>query len=94
MKKLMLLLGAALLVTGASSFAGDRKMDPKMMDTNGDGMISRDEFMRHHEAMWDKMKKNSSGMVDVKDMQMMHKDMQRMHKDMQMMHKDTKEKTK
>lgn len=76
MKKLMMLLGAALLVTGAPSYAGDKMKDPKMMDTNGDGMISRDEFMRHHEAMWDKMKKNSSGMVDVKEMEDMHK----MHK--------------
>lgn len=43
----------------------------KMMDTNGDGMISRDEFMRHHEAMYDNMKKGSNGMVNVTDMQMM-----------------------
>lgn len=91
MKKLMMLLGAALLVSSAPSFAGgDKKMDPKMMDTNGDGMISRDEFMRHHEMMWDKMKKNSSGMVDVKEMQDMHKMMHKSHKDM----KDMKDKAK
>jgi len=81
MKKLMMLLGAALLVSSAPSFAGgDKKMDPKMMDTNGDGMISRDEFMRHHEMMWDKMKKNSSGMVDVKEMEDMHKMMHKKDK--------------
>ena len=43
----------------------------KTMDTNSDGMISRDEFMKHHEAMYDKMKKGSNGMVSVMDMQMM-----------------------
>ncbi len=43
----------------------------KMMDTNGDGMISRDEFMKHHEAMYGNMKKGSNGMVSVTDMQMM-----------------------
>lgn len=43
----------------------------KMMDTNGDGMISRDEFMKHHEAMYGSMKKGSNGMVSVMDMQMM-----------------------
>ncbi len=43
----------------------------KMMDANSDGMISRDEFMKHHEAMYDKMKKGSNGMVSVMDMQMM-----------------------
>ena len=42
----------------------------KMMDMNNDGMISRDEFMKHHEAMYDKMKKSSGGMVSVMDMQM------------------------
>jgi len=50
-------------------------MDMKMMDTNNDAMISRAEFMKHHEAMYDKMKKDSSGMVSVKDMQMMMHDM-------------------
>ena len=50
-------------------------MDMKMMDTNNDGMISKAEFMNHHEAMYDKMKKDSSGMVSVKDMQMMMHDM-------------------
>ena len=46
-------------------------MDMKMMDTNGDGMISKEEFMKHHEAMFDKMKKDSNGMVSIKDMHMM-----------------------
>ena len=50
-------------------------MDMKMMDTNNDAMISKDEFMKHHEAMYDKMKKGSNGMVSVKDMQMMMHDM-------------------
>jgi hypothetical protein len=47
-------------------------MDMKAMDTNHDGMISKKEFMKFHEDMWAKMKKNKSGMVDMKDMEMMH----------------------
>ncbi|WP_428414946.1 hypothetical protein [Methylibium sp.] len=43
----------------------------KMMDANGDGMVSKEEFMKHHEAAFDKMKKNSSGTVDMKDMEPM-----------------------
>ena len=50
-------------------------MDMKMMDTNNDGMISKEEFMKHHESMYDKMKKGSNGMVSTKDMQMMMDDM-------------------
>ena len=64
---------AAAIIAGASLpvFAMDNmKMDMKMMDTDGDGMISKDEFMKMHESMYDGMKKNSSGMVSVKDMQM------------------------
>ena len=38
------------------------------MDSNRDGMVSKDEFMKHHEAMFDRMKKGPNGMVSVKDM--------------------------
>jgi Ca2+-binding EF-hand superfamily protein len=57
------------------------KMDMKMMDSNGDGMISKDEFMKFHEMMFDKMKKNKSGMIDTHDMDAMHHNMQMMHMD-------------
>ena len=50
-------------------------MDMKKMDANGDGMISKEEFMKYHESMYDGMKKNKDGMVDMKDMQMMHEGM-------------------
>ena len=50
-------------------------MDMKAMDTNHDGMISKKEFMKFHEDMWAKMKKNKSGMVDMKDMEAMHESM-------------------
>ena len=57
-------------------------MDAKAMDSNSDGMISKDEFMKHHEMMWGKMKKNSAGTVDMKDMEAMHKEMAGKHKEM------------
>lgn len=50
----------------------------KMADTNGDGMISRAEFMKHHESMYDNMKKGSNGMVSVVDMQKMMGEMMMM----------------
>jgi hypothetical protein len=84
MKKLAMVLMCGLIGIGSSALANDdakmaMKMDFKMMDTNGDGMISKDEFMKFHEMMFDKMKKNSAGMVAMKDMEMMHHDMQMMH---------------
>ncbi|MDB5933807.1 MAG: EF-hand domain pair family protein [Massilia sp.] len=86
MNKIALLL--VLAFAGATSPAWamddkkmDMKMDMKSMDTNGDGMISKEEFMKFHETMFDTMKKNKSGMVDMKDMEAMHHDMQMMHMD-------------
>lgn len=80
------LLAAGLAISSVSVMAMDdsksmdmksmdmKMMDPKMMDKDGDGMISRAEFMNAHEMMFDRMK-NSQGMVSVKDMQMMKKHM-------------------
>ncbi len=39
----------------------------KIMDTNGDGVISKEEFMAHHEEMYSKMKQANGG-VSIKDM--------------------------
>ncbi|MEJ7808240.1 MAG: hypothetical protein WKG03_20260 [Telluria sp.] len=83
MKKVILFSAAILIAASAPAFAnhhvkGEGGM--KMMDANKDGMISKDEFMKHHEMMWDKMKKNSAGTVDMKDMEAMHKEMAAKHK--------------
>lgn len=52
---------------------GDREHHMMMqgMDANGDGKITKEEFMRHHEAMFDQMK-NQEGVIDMKDMKAMH----------------------
>jgi hypothetical protein len=75
MTKLLSFLAAAALLAASGSYAvadnefahGNMHFDPKAMDTNQDGMISQDEFMKAHEAMWDKMKKDNSGMVSPAD---------------------------
>ena len=78
--------GKKMPMDHGTSAKGDMKrmdrmhgMDVKAMDTNADGMISREEFMKHHEAMYDAMKKGGNGMVSVNDMGMMMKKMP-MHK--------------
>lgn len=80
------LLAVGLAVSSVSVMAMDdsknmnmksmemKMMDPKMMDKDGDGMISRAEFMSAHEMMFDRMK-NSQGMIDMKDMQKMKENM-------------------
>ncbi len=51
---------------------GTKMMDMKMMDTNHDGMVSKEEFMAYHEAMWNKMKRNPAGMAMMSDVEMMY----------------------
>ncbi len=72
----MTTLGIAL-VTGmamSSAVAGDKPgshdMDKmmKMMDSNGDGMVSAAEHAAHAKAMFDKMDSNHDGMVDKAEM--------------------------
>ena len=77
MRKIQLGLLATALVTAGTCAADEMKHDDMMahmkaMDTNHDGMISRQEFTKHHNAMWAKMKKNKSGKVGLKDMAEMH----------------------
>lgn len=88
MKLTTLLLATGLAVSSVPTMAMDnaqnmdmksmemkmKMMDPQMMDKDGDGMISRTEFMSAHEMMFDHMK-NSQDMISVKDMQNMKKNM-------------------
>ncbi|MEO7387204.1 MAG: hypothetical protein ABIX37_09735 [Gammaproteobacteria bacterium] len=78
------LVGAAALGLGLSAFAGDMMNDHDMMmsmDANKDGMVSKDEYMKHHEQMWMKMKKNANGMVELKSMGRMNDDHKMKDKD-------------
>ena len=90
MRQMTVIFAVAMLASTTSAFAMDemkmgQPMDMasmmKMMDTNNDGMVSKEEFMKHHEMMFDKMKKNKMGMVDMKEMSMMNMGMS---KDMKM----------
>ena len=47
------------------------------VDTNKDGKISKEEFMKHHEAMFDKKDVNKDGFIDQSEM---HRMMDRMCK--------------
>ena len=71
------LCAAGLLSTSFSAFALDNmaksssksssssSTDWSVMDTNGDGLIARDEFMSYQERSYDGMQKNSSGMYEL-----------------------------
>lgn len=70
----VLMAGCAMGPHGMSSRHGGMDMKPgkdmmATMDTNGDGMLSKDEFMKGHEVMFDRMK-GPNGMISLKDMPM------------------------
>jgi Spy/CpxP family protein refolding chaperone len=69
MKSSRLIVAAMLLAGTTASFAAAH-MNKMNMDTNGDGMVSKQEYISHHEAMFDKMDKGGKGMVPMKDMEM------------------------
>ena len=53
-------------------------MGMKMMDANADGLISQDEFTKHHEAMWETMKTmdaNGDGMISQSECKNHHESM-------------------
>jgi EF hand len=78
-KLLFVIVSGALACSSFPSIAaedmkcGHGMTQMKNMDTDNDGTVSKEEFMKSHEAMWDGMKKNKDGLVDVKEMQMMRK---------------------
>jgi len=83
MRKLTAILFATslLAVSGAavaqSTMMQEKKMTTsemrmKGMDANNDGMVSKEEFMRYHESMWDKMKRNPAGMAMMADVESMY----------------------
>jgi hypothetical protein len=83
-KLVSIVIGAAFL--GASAAAGaqtsgakvkpgdtmtiQNQVDFKAMDTNSDGMISRDEYVAYYGSRWDRMKRNVKGMVSMEEMKM------------------------
>jgi hypothetical protein len=91
MNKLVTICGSmCLLGASMAASAQDAAMKPdsmhencmamhfKMMDKNGDGMVSKDEYMDAMKMKWDKMPKSKGDMVSMDDMKkhemMEHKD--------------------
>ena len=54
------------VTTAAQDFSrGNVRFDAKAMDADGDGNITKDEFMKYGESKFDSMTKNKQGMMSV-----------------------------
>ena len=48
----------------AEGKCGEGRCGMRRMDANGDGKVTREEFMQGHEAMFDAMDTNGDGVID------------------------------
>lgn len=74
------LVGTAMLGLGGQTIAQTPAKEMRMTqqqrvgifkaaDVNKDGMLSREEFMKFHEAAWEKTKRSASGMAMMADVE-------------------------
>ena len=54
--------------TASSKDAASLHVELTAMDANRDGLVSRQEYMAHYEGVYGKIKKDSAGMISLKDM--------------------------
>lgn len=84
MKKLLLLTAVGLVMQAAPVFAEDavdgskgpppqQREQMKKHDTNGDGVISKDEFLNFAEEKFNKMDNNGDGTITKDEAQAAHK---------------------
>jgi uncharacterized low-complexity protein len=63
-------LPSGYMVAGKEGKCGEGKCGMKKMDTDGDGSISKSEFMQHKEEKFNKMDANGDGILTGDEMKM------------------------
>lgn len=58
----------ATSATASSKDAASQQIELQAMDANHDGLVSRQEYMAHYEGLYGKIKKDSAGMINLKDL--------------------------
>ena len=58
----------AVPATASAKDAASQQMELQAMDANLDGLVSKQEYMAHYEGLYGKIKKDSAGMINLKDL--------------------------
>ena len=76
MSRFIVFLAAAMLTDvsyaqeqSADFASGGMHFSAKAMDTNGDAMISKDEFMKYAATHWSLLPRDASGQISVTDLE-------------------------
>lgn len=73
------LMAAVSFATSANAAGGTEGDDASTMKREQDGSVSKKEFMKHHEWMFEQEDKNKNGSLDIEEMRSLHKRVSKMH---------------
>jgi Spy/CpxP family protein refolding chaperone len=65
---LLAMMTASMSALAQESSDSENVFPWQKMDANQDGKISREEYLRYHESLWNSFKKNDQGMLELKDL--------------------------
>ena len=86
-QKMGFMMAIILFFTATASFAtsanaasgNEGKSDSSVMAKEQDGSVSKKEFVKHHEWMFDQNDTNKNGKLDIDEMKNPHKMVNKMH---------------
>ncbi|MEP6606909.1 MAG: hypothetical protein ABJA60_12450 [Nitrosospira sp.] len=73
------LMATVIFATNANAASGNEGGDASVMKKESDGSTSKEEFMKHHEWMFDQNDKNHNGKLEPDEMRNLHKMAKKMH---------------
>ena len=77
---ILFLTATASFATSANAASGNEgKSDSSVMAKEQDGSVSKKEFVKHHEWMFDQNDTNQNGKLDIDEMKNLHKMVNKMH---------------
>lgn len=74
-RKIGFIIAAACFLITTAGFASDHSV----MKKESDGRVSKENFIKHHEWMFDQNDTNKDGYLDTDEMKSLHKMVKKMH---------------